>query len=54
MTTSEFATLNVENGDYLLPDGLAIEETALPLILVNLQDSFSFLIEQVNPLEPLP
>lgn len=48
MTTSDLTTFNVAGeGDYLTS-----EETALPLILINLQDSFNFLIEQVNPLKP--
>lgn len=47
MITSELLAFDVESkGDYGLP-----EETKLPLILVNLQDSFYFLIEQVNPLK---
>ena len=48
MITSEFSAFNFESeSDYCW----LLEETELPLILVNLQDSFNFLIEQVNPLK---
>ena len=46
MQTSDLFLFDLSSEYYPLPS----EETALPLILVNLQDSFDFLIEQVNPI----
>ncbi len=47
-TPSSFAVGSISRTDsQRLPIG-----ASLPLILINLQDEFSFLIEQVNPLNP--
>ena len=49
MTSFQSTNIRIEDTRQQL-DQYICESTSLPLILINLQDGFSFLIDLVNPL----